>query len=108
MLDHGAVFWASSSNVASLLRLIHRPSAILSLAVILRSRSLRARSSVVPCCLTLVIFYLTDIRGVCVIRDITAGDRWLLFRKCKTAERLVFNEFDFRCWDISFKWKGCS
>ena len=25
-----------------------------------------------------------------------------LFQKCKIAERLVFNEFDFRCCDISF------
>ena len=39
--------------------------------------------------------------------DIAAGDHWPLFQKCKIAERLVFNEFDFRCCDIFLKWKGC-
>ena len=51
---------------------------------------------------------LTVLRGVFVIRDITAGDRWPLLQKCKIAERLVFNEFDFRGCDIFSNGKDVS
>ena len=84
------------------------PNPLTNCYTVARYRPLHGRSSVVPCCLIFLISYLTVLRGVFVIRDIAAGDRWLLFQKCKIAERLVFNKFDFRCCDIFSNGKDVS
>ena len=97
-LGHGT----NSFDAASLFHLIHCPSAILLLPVILRGRLLCGRYAIVACYFIFVMLYLTIVRGAFVILDTTAGDRWPLFQKCKIAERLVFIELDLRCCDLFF------